>query len=174
MPALSRPRGFTLIEVIVALFVVALGMGALLATLTSSADTMAHLRDRSFAQWIALNRISEVRLSASRPGVGVSEGRIDYAGASWRWRQEVSSPGIAGMLRIDVLVAPAGNETGNGDGEDGGNFPALGSATGFLGSSVAPPDGLSPDWSFASVQPPGSSGGDDDPQAPAPLLQRQP
>ena len=56
-------RGFTLIEVIIALFVVALGIGALLTTLVSSADSLGRLRDKSMAEWIALNRISEVRLS---------------------------------------------------------------------------------------------------------------
>jgi general secretion pathway protein I len=168
-----RARGFTLIEVIVALFVVALGLGALLATLTSSADAIGHLRNKSFAQWIALNRISEVRLSGIRPAVGQSDGELQYAGATWRWQQQVSDPGIAGMLRIDVAVAPAGagakpsmDRTGAVEG-----FAALGSAFGFFGTSVAAPNGFDPDWSVAAAAGQGPGGADGGGGAPPP---RQP
>jgi general secretion pathway protein I len=157
-------RGFTLIEVIVALFVVALGMGALLATLTSSADSIGHLRNRSFAQWIALNRITEVRLSGTRPPVGRSEGEVQYAGSSWRWRQDISNPGIAGMLRIDVAVTPGAVSGASAPERQPMNeedaFSALGSATGFLGTAVAPPNTLDPDWTLAAATSgPGPNGG---------------
>src|SRR5690349_694907 len=96
-------RGFTLIEVLIALLVIALGVGALLATLTSSADTVARLREKSLAEWIALNRISEVRLSNSRPVPGVTTGTLEkFADESWTWRQSVTDPGIAGILRVEV------------------------------------------------------------------------
>src|SRR6478735_10354170 len=102
------PRGFTLIEVVIALFVVALGIGALLTTLVSSADSLGRLRDKSMAEWIALNHISEVRLARRTPAAGITSGRIDdYGGRPWAWQQTVSDPGIAGMLRIEVSVALA-------------------------------------------------------------------
>ena len=63
-PRIQQQRGFTLIEVLVALFIVALGIGALLSTLTSAATTIDHLRDKSFAEWIALNQITQARLAA--------------------------------------------------------------------------------------------------------------
>lgn len=162
---MKRAQGFTLIEVIVALFVVALGMGALLATLTSSADSISHLRNKAFAQWIALNRIGEIRLSAARPQVGDSEGEIQYAGSAWRWRQQVSDQGVGGLLRIEVSVAPA--LAGSGDstaGADAEAFPTLGSAYGFIGTAAEPPNGFEPDWSLASAtggSPQGGSGQDD-------------
>ena len=62
----SRSRsqsGFTLIEVLVALAIVTIGMGALLAALGSSADSTGYQRDKTFAEWVALNRIEEVRLA---------------------------------------------------------------------------------------------------------------
>jgi general secretion pathway protein I len=166
-------RGFTLIEVIVALFVVALGLGALLATLTSSADAIGHLRNKSFAQWIALNRISEVRLSGTRPGVGKSDGELQYAGSTWRWQQQVSDSGIAGMLRIDVAVAPAGSGAKPSMDRTGAeeSFAALGSAYGFFGTSVASPNGFDPDWSVAAAAGQGPGGADG---GGGPALLRQP
>ena len=81
---MSRARGFTLVEVLAALVIVALGMAALLMTLGSSASTVAYLREKTLAQWIALNQIATARLSGVMPKVGTSDGKIDYAGRRWR------------------------------------------------------------------------------------------
>src|SRR5690606_16546409 len=100
--ATMKARGFTLIEVMVALFVIALGVGALLTTLLASADMVGYLREKSLAQWIALNRVSELRLSNSRPEPGLASDTVEFAGGNWRREQEISDSGIEGLLRIDV------------------------------------------------------------------------
>jgi general secretion pathway protein I len=141
-------RGFTLIEVVVALFVIAIGIGALLTTLASSADSVGHLRDKSFAEWIALNRISELRLASVRPGPGTTQGEAEYARMKWRWRQQISDQGMAGIWRIDVSVGRAGNVPQEA-GKDDVQF--LTTAYGFLGTAAAAPSGIDPDWSLASL-----------------------
>ncbi len=78
-----RGRGFTLIEVLVALAIVAIGMAAVLGALTSSASTVVYMKDKTQAQWIALNHIAEKRLqnqAGQVPKQGNSDGDIDYAG----------------------------------------------------------------------------------------------
>ncbi|MEN9706284.1 MAG: hypothetical protein RLZZ393_2163 [Pseudomonadota bacterium] len=150
-----RPTGFTLVEVLVALFIVALGMGALMATLAASADATAALRNRSLAQWIALNRISETRLSAVAPSTGRTEGEVEYAGSRWHWTQEVSDPGIAGILRIESRVAAVADPTSY-----------IATATGFYGLSVAAPNGSLPDWSTAGAAPPPPNPGTPAPATP--------
>ncbi|MEY4761397.1 MAG: hypothetical protein RLZZ200_1253 [Pseudomonadota bacterium] len=134
-----QSRGFTLVEVLVAMFVVALGMGALMATLTSAADATAQLREKSFAEWVALNRVSEVRLKGTVPATGKSDGEVEFAGGTWRWQMEITDPKIAGILRIDVSVSNAADSTG----------AAIATATGFYGTTIAPPSGFLPDWSSA-------------------------
>ncbi len=144
-------RGFTLIEVLVAMVVAAIGIGALLATLASSADTIGHLRERSFAEWIALNRLSETRLQNPAASAGVTTGEVEYAGIKWKWQQEVINQDIAGILRVDVSVAravakaaPAKKGSESKDGEEA--FPAVAKAYGFIGTSVAAPNGMDPAW----------------------------
>ena len=66
-PGVPARRGFTLIEVLVALAIVAIGMSAVLSALSSSADTVSYLRDKTFAQWVALNKIATLRISGQQP-----------------------------------------------------------------------------------------------------------
>jgi general secretion pathway protein I len=136
-------RGFTLIEVVVALFIVAVSMGALLTTLTAAAHNAMHLRDKSFAEWVALNRVAEQRLALAQPGGGKSDGTADFAGQRWRWQQEVVDIGIPGVQRIEVLVYRAE--------DDPKTAAALATGYGFLGTAARPGDGLSPDFSSESL-----------------------
>ena len=84
-----RAAGFTLIEVLVDLVIVALGMSALLESLGSAADTATWLRDKTFAQWIGFNQLTTLRLCGTLPTAGTTDGELDYAGRHWRWRQLV-------------------------------------------------------------------------------------
>jgi len=101
-----RARGFTLIEVLVALAIVAMGMAALLSALSSSADSASYLRDKTFAEWVAMNQIEEVRLKTQLPQEGKSDGTAELAGRKWKWQQEVQKTTVDGILRVDVRVKP--------------------------------------------------------------------
>ena len=134
-------KGFTLIEVLVALAIVAIGMAAVLEALTSSANTALYLEDKTLAQWVALNRIETVRLTGTVPTGGTSNDNIDYAGRSWEWQQKVSNTQIPGMVQIEVDVRPADSKAG----DDRGWYA---SAIGFMGNAMAPAtDPPPPAWS---------------------------
>jgi general secretion pathway protein I len=111
-------RGFTLIEVLVALVIVAVGMSALMGALSSSAKTVTYMQDKTFAEWVALNQIANDRLQLGQgqlPATGITTGDIDYAGRSWHWRQEVVASQVAGIVRIDVKVRPKEIKGGDDD-----------------------------------------------------------
>jgi len=139
----SRSHGFTLIEVLAALVIVALGMAAVLTTVGSSANSVAYLRDKTLAQWIALNQIASVRLSGSLPAVGTSDGTVDYAGRSWRWHQDVTSGGVPGVYRIEVSVDPANSAQDNlpegSTGSTDSQTDWLASQTGVVGDTLQAP-----------------------------------
>ncbi len=129
---MKATRGFTLIEVLVALVIVALGMSALLESLGSAADTATWLRDKSFAQWIAFNQLATLRLSGTLPSAGTTAGELDYAGRHWRWRQVVTTMGFPGLFRIDVSAEPADTATVDEQGW-------MATVTGAIGDAVATP-----------------------------------
>lgn len=100
-------KGFTLIEVMVALTVVAVTLPALLFLLSQQADGTAYLRDRSIAQWVAADRVAEVRLAVAkqqRAKEGVIAGESERAGRNWYWRSEVQGTPVPGFMRLTVTV----------------------------------------------------------------------
>jgi general secretion pathway protein I len=148
-------RGFTLIEVLVALIIVALAAAASMEAVSGAADTVTVLRERSFAQWIALNRITEQRVAASPPADGDSDGVVDYAGRRWEWHQKIERLALAGLRRIDVSVRLA-QEAGATSTVAGGEKSYLVTASSVLGTAIAAPRGYTPDWEPAGA-PPGAA-----------------
>jgi general secretion pathway protein I len=111
-------RGFTLIEVLVALVIVAVGMSALMGALSSSARTVTYMQDKTFAEWVALNQIATIRLGLKQgelPPAGTTNGDIDLANRSWHWRQDVVASQVPGINRIDVKVRPKDVKGGDDD-----------------------------------------------------------
>jgi len=109
---MTNERGFTLVEVLVALAIVTLGMAALLAALGSSADSASYQRDKTLAEWVALNRIEEERLALKRPTKGKTEGETEMAGVKWKWAEEVLETEVKGIVRIDVSARPSDAKVG--------------------------------------------------------------
>ncbi|MEO8064957.1 MAG: type II secretion system minor pseudopilin GspI [Pseudomonadota bacterium] len=101
-------RGFTLIEVLIALAIVAMSVGALLGTLTSAASNISYLRDKTLAEWVALNRLAEIRTAVLMPDKGKRAGNTVMGGMRWQWEQEVVELPIKGMFRVDVRARPTG------------------------------------------------------------------
>jgi general secretion pathway protein I len=112
MKRMKHANGFTLVEVLVALAIVTLGMAALLAALGSSADSATYQRDKTLAEWVALNRIEEERLALKRPTKGKTEGETEMAGVKWKWAEEVLETEVKGIMRIDVSARPSDARVG--------------------------------------------------------------
>ena len=124
-----HPRGFTLIEVLAALLIVSLGMMAVIQAVSQTASNSAYLREKTIAHWVAMNRLTEVRLEQGAPKVDESSDEVEMAGREWRWTMEVTQTPVETMRRIDISVRPADAEEGS----------SLASLTGFYGSAIAPP-----------------------------------
>jgi general secretion pathway protein I len=102
-----RARGFTLIEVMVALAVLAIALSAAIRAAGEQARAQEHLRDSSYARWVAANLIAETRLAENWPAPGVREGQSRMAGRIWRWRLTISDTQDGDMRRLDAAVFPA-------------------------------------------------------------------
>jgi len=143
-------KGFTLIEVLVALAIVAIGMAALLSALGSSADSASYLRDKTFAEWVALNRIEEVRLASGIPQEGKSDGEVELANRKWKWQQEVLKTEVTGVMRVDVRVKPS---------EIQGDSSWFAEVSGIRGNTLSNPSGIIDYYAVPPKTPGGGGGG---------------
>jgi general secretion pathway protein I len=98
-------RGFTLLEILVALAVLAIALGALVQTGGANAVNAAYLRDRTFAQWVATNKLSELQASRSWPELSNTEGTALLADHEWTWRMEVEDTDDADLRLVRVAVS---------------------------------------------------------------------
>lgn len=101
---ITRHNGFTLIEVMVALAVIALGLAAVIKTVTSTTNNTIYLRDKTFAYWVAQNQIAEIEVTTSSPKKGFTDGEEKLAGQIWHWTRKVDSTEDPDTNRVEVTV----------------------------------------------------------------------
>lgn len=78
-------KGFTLLEILVALAILSI---ALMAALKSSGEAIRNttaLKERTLAQWVMVNRVAELELDKTWIELGTTRGKELMAGQTWYW-----------------------------------------------------------------------------------------
>jgi len=155
-------HGFTLIEVLAALVIVALGMIAAIQAVTQSTRNGTYLRDKTLAHWIGMNVLTERRLQGSPPDIAESTGRVEFAAQQWQWSMKVTQTQVASLRRIDIAVRRA--ETPDGT--------PLANVSGFYGEAVGGAGAGNTQW--AGTGAPGTGGGEEGPDGSVPAPGKPP
>jgi general secretion pathway protein I len=100
----SARSGFTLVELLVALAVLAVALAAAVASLSQGIDLAAALRARTLARWVAEDRLTYHRLAAPWPEIATTEGTSEMGGRTWWWREVVAGTPIGELRRIEIEV----------------------------------------------------------------------
>ncbi len=100
-------RGFTLIEVLVALVIVSLGMMAVQTQLNRYTLTASYMEEKTLASWIGTNRVVELSTMQVWPETGSSDAEVEFAGRLWQIEIEVSPTQVDNLRRVDVDVSLA-------------------------------------------------------------------
>jgi general secretion pathway protein I len=100
----GRARGFTLLEVLVAVAVLALALTAIISGGASYARTAGVMREKTLALWVAHNRLAELDLQPSFPQVGQSSDNVTMGGIDWTWRAQVQETQDPTLRRVDISV----------------------------------------------------------------------
>lgn len=146
----AETRGFTLIEVLVALVVVGLGMLAVIQTVSQTANNSSYMREKTIAHWIAMNQLTQVRLLPTAPAIDKSSDEVEMAGRDWRWTMEVKKTPVESIRRIEVRVRPAAAPENS----------SMAFVAGFYGSAVAPAGTTMINWQGSQQGGPGNGGQD--------------
>ncbi|EAW30288.1 general secretion pathway protein I [marine gamma proteobacterium HTCC2143] len=100
-------NGFTLVEVMVALLIVAMAVSSLLFQMVSTIDNTAYLRDQTIAHWVALNQLELVYLENQYTNKVISEPRAGseiMANRDWHWTINPINTANKNFLQLDVSV----------------------------------------------------------------------
>lgn len=104
MPQPGAARGFTLIEVLVATAIIGVTLGAIIRATGLGAANETYLRDKTFAHWVAMNRMAEIESARRYPPLGRKSGKEEMAGRQWYWTTEVKNTPDQDMRRVEIRI----------------------------------------------------------------------
>ena len=86
LPA-DNSRGFSLIEVLVALVIFATAVMALSGSISSTFGSQIRHKEKTFAHYVAMRRLADVRLEKKWPNIGTTQGTMKMLNHDWQWQQ---------------------------------------------------------------------------------------
>ncbi|OEY68094.1 type II secretion system protein GspI [Marinobacter sp. X15-166B] len=98
-------KGFTLIEVLVALLVFSLIASAASQVGSQYINSYQTVRDKTLAAWIAENRMNELRLAETFPTLSETSRDLDYGTDRWLIATAVKGTPEPSIRRIDITVS---------------------------------------------------------------------
>lgn len=103
----DKKRGFTLLEVLVALAVFSVAAISLMKVSESQLRLSQRLEEKTFAHWVALNMITEMQGSQDWPSIGEQTGKVSMAGREWKMVVKTQATPVNRVRRIEISVGLA-------------------------------------------------------------------
>ena len=101
---LYKQVGMTLLEVMVAMSVFATAGLAVMKVATENLSSLAYLEEKTFANWVAANTLTELKLAKTFPGKSWRKGETDLAGRTWYWRYKAQATDSSDFVEVTVEV----------------------------------------------------------------------
>lgn len=108
----AEQRGFTLLEVMVALAIFVAAALALDSAMGANTRGTIRLEEKTLASWVAANKLVELQVYQQWPGTGRQDDRAAMAGRDWLVETEVSPGPVPDTRRVDIRVGEVPGEGG--------------------------------------------------------------
>lgn len=99
-----KKAGFSLLEVMVALVIIGVALGAVIQTVGVAAHHQSIVGERTFARWVAMNQLAQLKLKHEWPSIGTSNGSEKMANVGWVWKQKTLNTADEKVRRVEVSV----------------------------------------------------------------------
>lgn len=104
MKTRNSSSGFTLIEVIVAVAVIAFGLAATIKTVSTVTRNTAYLNERIVATWVAQNAMALYELDIEKDAAKETTGTEELAGVEWHWKKVLVDTEDPDIQRVEIEV----------------------------------------------------------------------
>ena len=101
----KKQKGFTLLEVLAALAIVAIALTALFSALTQGTKLTSRVEERMVGNWVASNTLTEIKIFTRWPQIGERKLDVEMAGRIWYVIQNIKSTEDENVRRIEVEVS---------------------------------------------------------------------
>ncbi|MEQ6885067.1 type II secretion system minor pseudopilin GspI [Salicola sp. Rm-C-2C1-2] len=100
----GRARGFTLMEVMIALMIFGLLAAMLQQVASGYMSNYRRIESQTMASWIAQNRLTEMRLQDQMPATGQSDDELEFGGHEWEVETDVSNTEDSAIRRVEITL----------------------------------------------------------------------
>ncbi|GAA6183933.1 MULTISPECIES: type II secretion system minor pseudopilin GspI [Alteromonadaceae] len=100
----THNKGFTLLEVMLALLIFAITGTAIMKSATDHLNGVSQIENITFATWVANNRLTQINIENSWPLKDNLKGEEKMAGTTWYWQQKLLSTPDESLIGIEIVV----------------------------------------------------------------------
>lgn len=99
-----KPFGFTLIEVLVALAIIALSIGTALRATSAAVANLGDARDRTMARWVGKNELARLQTAQSLPALGTLSGEATQGNLGFSWNAVIDTTPNPNFRKVEIVV----------------------------------------------------------------------
>jgi len=106
----SIVKAFSLLEVLIALVVLATALVALSGSLNQTVKSQLYQKNRTLAHYVATYRLGEVKIDQPWPNVGTTRGEISMLNREWLWKQTDEKTSEPSLRKVEIAVSEKRDE----------------------------------------------------------------
>ncbi|MBT3059544.1 MAG: type II secretion system minor pseudopilin GspI [gamma proteobacterium symbiont of Ctena orbiculata] len=100
----ARNRGFTLLEILIALAILAIAFASIITVAANQSVNVGYLRDKTLAHWVALNQIAEIQVGNKWLPTGKQQGDEEMGLHKWHWQRVVTKTPDDRVRQVEIAV----------------------------------------------------------------------
>lgn len=91
-------------EILVALAVIAIAISAVVTSISTHVGIASHLRDRTYAGWVGMNKYNELLIKGEWPSSNNLSGTTLFAEHEWAWKVTTKDTDDPDVRRFDISI----------------------------------------------------------------------
>jgi general secretion pathway protein I len=100
----SKHRGFTLLEILIALAILAIAFASIITVAANQSVNVGYLRDKTLAHWVAMNQITGLQVANEWPATGTKQGDEEMGLTKWHWKRTVAKTPDDRVRKVEIAV----------------------------------------------------------------------